>query len=142
VRTGLADEADIRGEGSHGDGMYADLPSEYSKTFIIIDALDECQISDGSREKLLSEIFNLQANCNSSFFATSRFIPEITKEFKESMSIEIRASDSDVQRYLDEKMSRLRPFVSKNSTLQEEIKMEIIKTVDGMYVPPYPFRVK
>jgi hypothetical protein len=49
--------------------------------------------------------------------------------------IEIRASDDDVRRYLDGKMSQLRPFVSRNFALQEEIKTEIIKAVDGMYVP-------
>jgi hypothetical protein len=27
VKTGLANEADIRGEKSHGDSIYADLPS-------------------------------------------------------------------------------------------------------------------
>jgi Cdc6-like AAA superfamily ATPase len=106
----------------------------YSKTFIIIDALDECQVSDGGRRMLLSEIFNLQAKTGASFFATSRFIPEIAKEFEGNISLEIRASDDDVQRYLDAKMSQLRPFASRNSTLQEEIKSEIVKAVDGMYV--------
>src|SRR5204863_1803509 len=32
----------------------------YSKVLIIIDALDECQVSHEDRRKLLSEIFNLQ----------------------------------------------------------------------------------
>jgi hypothetical protein len=34
----------------------------YSRAFIIVDALDECQESDNCRTKFLSEIFNLQAN--------------------------------------------------------------------------------
>jgi Cdc6-like AAA superfamily ATPase len=112
----------------------------YSKTFIIIDALDECQVSDGGRRMLLSEIFNLQAKTGASFFATSRFIPEIAKEFEGNISLEIRASDDDVQRYLDAKMSQLLPFASRNSTLQEEIKSEIVKAVDGMYVPCFQGR--
>lgn len=36
--------------------------SLYSRVFIVVDALDECQFS-GDREAFLSEIFNLQANC-------------------------------------------------------------------------------
>jgi len=107
----------------------------YSKTFIIIDALDECQASDGSRKRLLSEIFNLQTKTGVNLFATSRFIPEIMTEFEGSVLLEIRASDDDVRRYLDGKMSQLRPFVSRNFALQEEIKTEIIKAIDGMYVP-------
>jgi Cdc6-like AAA superfamily ATPase len=108
--------------------------TDYSRAFIIVDALDECQVSDGGRRMLLSEIFNIQAKTGLNIFATSRFIPEIMKEFEGSISLEIRASDEDVQRYLDGKMSQLRPFVSRNFTLQEEIRSEIIEAVDGMYV--------
>jgi len=104
--------------------------ADYSKTFIIIDALDECQVS-----RLLSEVFNLQAKTNASLFATSRFIPEIMKKFDGSISLEIRASDEDVQRYLDGHMSQLPSCVQRSHDLQEEIKTEIINTIDGMYVP-------
>lgn len=108
--------------------------ASYSRAFIIIDALDECQVSNGCRKRLLSEIFSLQDKTGASFFATSRFIPEIMKEFEGSISLEIRASGEDVQRYLDGHMSRLPSFVLRNFGLQEDIKTEIIKAVDGMYV--------
>ena len=116
------------------------LPSvirDYSRTFIIIDALDECQVSNGVRRILLSKIFNLQAKTAVSLFATSRFIPEIEKEFergKRGLSLEIRASDEDVQRYLDGHMFQLPSFVSNNLHLKEEIKTAIVNAVDGMYV--------
>jgi hypothetical protein len=116
------------------------VASNYSRTFIIIDALDECEVSDGGRRMLLSEIFNLQAKTGACFFATSRFIPEIMKEFEGRRLLEIRAGDNDVRRYIDAKMSRLRPFVERNFTLQEEIKSEIIKAVDGMYVSCFSSR--
>jgi Cdc6-like AAA superfamily ATPase len=106
----------------------------YSRVFIIVDALDECQSNDGCRPRFLSEIFTLQAQCGTNIFATSRFIPEIQKEFEGSIMLEIRASNHDVQRYLDGKISRLRPFISRNLTLQEEIKGSIIEAVDGMHV--------
>lgn len=109
--------------------------ANYSRAFIIIDALDECQVSDGGRKRLLSEIFNLQAKTRANLFATSRFIPEITKEFEGSVLLEIRASSKDVQRYLEGHMSQLPSFVLRSLVLQEEIKTEIIKAVDGMYVP-------
>jgi Cdc6-like AAA superfamily ATPase len=111
--------------------------ADYFRTFIIIDALDECQASDGGRKRLLSEIFNLQTKTGASLFATSRFIPEIMKQFEESISLEIRAIREDVQRYLDGHMSQLPSCVSRNRDLQEEIKTEIIKAVDGMYVSSY-----
>jgi hypothetical protein len=112
--------------------------ASYSRTFIIIDALDECQVSDGGLRRFLSEIFNLQAKTGANLFATSRFIPGIIKEFEgRSKSLEIRASDEDIERYLHRHMSQLALFVSRNPALQEKIKAEIIKAVDGMYVPFY-----
>ena len=113
------------------------IVASYSRTYIIIDALDECGISDGDCRKFLSEIFNIQAKTGASLFATSRFIPDIAENFKGSPSLEIRANDEDVRRYLDGHMSQLRSFVSRKPELQEEIKNEIVKAVDGMWVPPY-----
>jgi len=107
----------------------------YSRAYIIIDALDECQVSDGGRKKFLSEIFNIQAKTGANIFATLRFIPGIMKEFEGCISLEIRASNEDVRRYLDGHVSQLPSFVVRNPGLQEEIKSEIIKAVDGMYVP-------
>jgi len=106
----------------------------YQRTFIIIDALDECQVSNGYRYKFLSEIFKLQAKTGASLLATSRFIPDIEKEFEKRKSIllEIRARDEDVQRYLDNNMCRLPSFVLFNPGLQDEIKTEITTAVRGM----------
>ena len=106
--------------------------ASYSRTFIIIDALDECATSEGGRGEFLSEIFKLQAKTGANLFATSRFIPDITEEFKGSPSLEIRANGEDVRRYLDGHMSHLRPFVSRKPDLQEEIKNQIVQAVDGM----------
>jgi hypothetical protein len=66
--------------------------ANYLKAFIIINALDECQVSDGDRRKLLSEIFSLQAKTGASLFGTSRFIPEIIKEFERSILVEVTKS--------------------------------------------------
>jgi hypothetical protein len=109
----------------------------YSRIFIIVDALDECQVSDGSRTRFLLGLSKLQTNSRASIFATSRFILEDNEVFKESMRLEIRASKQDVQRYLDANMWRLPKSVS--SELQDEIKTEIIEAVDGMYVISYVF---
>ena len=110
----------------------------YSRVSIIVDALDECQVSDGCRSKLLSEIFDFQAKCGANVLATSRFIPEIAEKFKGSTSLEIRASDGDVRKYLEGHMSQLPSFVSRNIDLQEEIVSGIVQAVDGMYVASHP----
>jgi len=105
----------------------------YSRVFIVVDALDECQVAEGCRAKFLLEVFNLQTKCGANFFATSRFIPEIIDKFDGSISLEIRARDEDLRSYLDAHMSQL-PIVRRSPDLQEEVMTEIVKAVDGMYV--------
>ncbi|KAH6718299.1 hypothetical protein BKA61DRAFT_599405 [Leptodontidium sp. MPI-SDFR-AT-0119] len=106
----------------------------FSKVFIIIDALDECRTTDGCRTRLLKEIFLAPAKPRANVFATSRFIPEITEKFEGSISLEIRASEEDVRRYLDGHIFRLPAFVSRSPDLQEEIKARIVLLVKGMFL--------
>ena len=109
----------------------------YSSVFIIVDALDECQTSDACRTIFLSAIFTLQAKTRANLFVTSRYIPNIKKEFEGSTLLEIQASEEDIRRYLDGNMLQLPGFVTRSPKLQEEIKATIVKAVHGMYrVPP------
>jgi Cdc6-like AAA superfamily ATPase len=109
----------------------------YSRVFIAVDALDECKASDDCRTRLLTEIFAFQAKSRTNIFTTSRFIPEISEYFKDSMQLEIWASDHDVQRYLEGHMSQLPRCVLRSSELQDEIKAEVKKAVNGIYVNSY-----
>ena len=106
----------------------------YSRVFIIIDALDECPVSNVCRQRFLSGLFNLSTKCGANLFATSRPISSIEKVFEGNPMLEIRASEDDVRRYLDSYMFRLPGFVVRSPELQEEIKTDIVKAVDGMYV--------
>jgi ankyrin repeat protein len=105
-----------------------------SKTFLIVDALDECQVTDGCRSMFLSEIFKVQSNSRANVFATSRFIPDIMEQFRGATALEIRADPEDVRRYVDAHISDLPSFVGRNPELKEEIVTEIARVVDGMYV--------
>ena len=97
-----------------------------------MDALDECTDSK-VRSKLLKEIATIQVGgMATNILATSRFIPEIIAEFAGQPSIEIRATNADVRRYLESQMVDLPLCVQKNQSLQDTIITEIIKAVDGM----------
>ena len=106
----------------------------YSRIFICVDALDECQVTDLCLARFTSELFSLQATCGANIFITSRFMPDIMSRFQKSIILEIRASEDDVRRYLDSHILHLTSFNQCNLDLQEEVKTEIIKAVDGMYV--------
>ncbi|KAI1377192.1 hypothetical protein F4677DRAFT_459094 [Hypoxylon crocopeplum] len=110
------------------------VASLYSRVFIVVDALDECQTSGGCRTKLLLEVFDLQKQDGTNILATSRFIPEILSEFTTSTSLEIRATKEDVRRYLKGHMEQLPPFVLRNSKVIEDIINIISEAADGMFL--------
>ena len=119
------------------DEVFRELQSiiaNYRRIFIIIDALNECQVSNGGQRKFLTETLTFQAKTGANIFTTSRINPEITKLFEQSITLEIRARNEDVQRYLDGQMSRLPSFVQRSPNLQVEIKATISKAVDSMYI--------
>ncbi|KAH8653954.1 hypothetical protein BGZ60DRAFT_386686, partial [Tricladium varicosporioides] len=104
----------------------------YTRVIIIVDALDECQVSDGCRKMFLSEISSLQNKTRANLFATSRFIPDISEKFNSSIKLEIRAHDDDVRQYLDGRI--LQSAQKLLETYREEIKTQITKVVDGMFL--------
>ncbi|KAJ6780196.1 hypothetical protein PWT90_04456 [Aphanocladium album] len=112
-----------------------ELVSEsYTRAFLIVDALDECQSAGDCRGKFLSELFRIQRTCATNIFITSRFVAEITGEFSGSMSLEIRAKKDDVKIYLEGHISELPSVVRNNLQLQNDIITEVLEAVDGMFL--------
>ncbi|KAI0182976.1 hypothetical protein EV127DRAFT_353747, partial [Xylaria flabelliformis] len=107
--------------------------AKFSRVFIVVDALDECQI-DNFQQEFISELLNFRSNLEANFLATSRFIPAITSRFSSAVTREIRASDENIVRYLDGNLSHLQNSISGAFTLQAETKDSIVKCVDGMFV--------
>ncbi|KAG4269316.1 AGC/PKA protein kinase [Fusarium proliferatum] len=103
----------------------------FTRVHIIVDALDELNAIDGCRNRFLQEIFKVQAQGCAKFFATSRFIPEITEKFGGGKTIKISAQDEDVRSFLDGKISQSAQLLQ---THREMIKTEISKAADGMFL--------
>ncbi|KAL2689263.1 hypothetical protein Neosp_003315 [[Neocosmospora] mangrovei] len=115
------------------------VETSYVRVFLLVDALDECQASDGSRAELLRELFALQKSCSTSLFMTSRIIPDIQENFTgNTIELEIRASDEDVDRYLDSRVDSLSKVVRNNPKLREDIKTKLIRAVNGMALEALP----
>ncbi|KAI1125954.1 hypothetical protein F5Y10DRAFT_279158 [Nemania abortiva] len=94
----------------------------YSRVYVVIDALDECDTSNGCRDRFLSEIFRIQSSGRVSILATSRDNLEIQCRFEGSAVLEIRAAQDDVRKYLDDHMSELPAFT------------RISRAADGMFL--------
>lgn len=108
--------------------------SLYSKVFIVIDALDECRDTDGSRAELLVETLRaLQKPHGVNIFATSRSKTNITEQFEQVTPLDISASEQDLRMFMDGHMSELRSFVHNDPEVQEQIKTAIVKAAKGVY---------
>lgn len=111
------------------------VASLYSRIFLFVDALDECQTIDGCREKFLQEIETLQAISGMNIFLTSRYNPIISeniKGYKNVISVEIRATDQDVANYVESLLPRLPSFIKRNPELQMDVISRIVNAVGGM----------
>ncbi|KAK4205934.1 hypothetical protein QBC37DRAFT_162144, partial [Rhypophila decipiens] len=106
----------------------------FSSIFIVVDGLDECQLSDGSRSKFLTELFALQSKTGANIFVTSRFILDVTERFKDNVSLEIRAHAGDVQRYIEANLAYMPSCVARSPDLHNEIITKIVQAVDGMFL--------
>ena len=83
----------------------------FSKVFIIIDGIDECD----ERDILIPELVAAASSRGStslSLIVTSRDSPEISEIFSNSARLEVRASDADIRRYVEHRIDR-----SRNSSL-------------------------
>lgn len=101
----------------------------YSRVFIIIDALDECQASDNCRTQFIKGLFDFQ-KCGANIFATSRSIPDVTDKFDGSTRLAIRASDEDIRRYVDGQISHGESATLRD--MQAEASTGIMRAADGM----------
>jgi hypothetical protein len=103
----------------------------YSRVFLTVDALDECQVSDGNRTRFLSTIFELQSKCGANIFATSRINDEIASLFVGTETLKIHATNEDIKTYLNGRVRSLQSDIF-DSSIRDMIASEIIKAVDGM----------
>jgi Cdc6-like AAA superfamily ATPase len=95
---------------------------------VLIDALDECEAE--VREDLLSLIETLQKQCKIRVLATSRDLPEIKSHFLGEPTLEVRASNQDLEKKV---RSRIRRFwLASNPDLLETVVISIVKAAGGM----------
>ncbi|KNG84003.1 hypothetical protein ANOM_007784, partial [Aspergillus nomiae NRRL 13137] len=101
-----------------------------NRAFLVVDALDEC--SDETHKGLLKTIRKLQDNTRLGFMATSR--PSLEREIQGALRLEIRASQNDIESYLDDRFQELSKCAQQNSGLKEKIKQQICEAADGMFL--------
>jgi hypothetical protein len=111
------------------DEFFQTLETEiktYEKVFIVVDALDECTESNGSRIKLLKALRSLAGHVN--LMVTSRDLPSIEQHFRDAQRLHIRATDEDVAKYVQSQLGDYPGLVN----LRDTITKKIVDKVEGM----------
>jgi hypothetical protein len=92
--------------------MLQDQIHAFSKVYVVVDALDECNENDGTRDCLLAELQKLQPTLH--LLITSRpHVYNIEHMFEETASLDVLATNEDIKIYL-------------NKRIQNEIKLKRI----------------
>jgi len=105
----------------------------YECIFVIVDALEEC-CSQSQLQMVLSTINSLQdaSDIDIRFFATSTHanVPGSGFRDRKCLSLEIRAREEDVRRYLEDRMWQLQDVIGENSELQKLVKDVVVVGAD------------
>ena len=114
---------------------------QFSKVFIVVDALDEYSEDNGTREHFLAGVRNLLPMIR--LLVTSRYLANIEHEFRDTPRLEIRASEPDIKRYIEGCIKRQLPLadhVRTDSALRDDILNAVVERAGGMYVlNPSPY---
>lgn len=107
-----------------------DVVMHLSYVYIVVDALDECQIK--SRRQLVSKLLDLQKVADVRLMVTSRFVPDVEDAFRTALRLEVKAIDEDVKQFVVSQMRWLPNCIQRNSALQEMVQEKIVKATDGV----------
>jgi hypothetical protein len=104
---------------------------------IILDALDECEAR--ARQEFLLVVEALRKGCEVRLLATSRVLPtiELHSTFLEKPTLEVRASDEDLEKYIRSRASELHSQVVSKPELLENLIASTVSATGGMYVQPF-----
>ena len=113
--------------------LIKDIALRFSKTYIFVDALDECP--ERNRDDFLHMLRMLEPFTR--LFITSRPHLELQTKFVNLFRIDIAASSSDIRVYLESEIStnsRMSLLTSKDVALKTQIIDTIIKKSAGMFL--------
>ncbi|RPA74608.1 hypothetical protein BJ508DRAFT_215227 [Ascobolus immersus RN42] len=125
------------------EGLVESLLCSFEKTYVVVDALDECLDNGGhgfSCHEVIALIQQIQSEGETilNLFATSRALPDITDVFKgeNCSTLEISADEGDMRQFLKARLPKIlaRSLVRKFPDIQDEIVTAIIEAAGGMFL--------
>lgn len=101
----------------------------YSRVYIIVDALDEYDDSDGYCKKFVSATLDLQQKTGINLFVTSRINDRL---FEPALSLEILANTDDIRSYINSQMALL-PSDIIDDDIRDKLRRTVINAAGGVY---------
>ncbi|KAL2073548.1 hypothetical protein VTL71DRAFT_10874 [Oculimacula yallundae] len=115
--------------------LFHSLVATFSRTFIVVDGLDECSEADGTRSRLGTFLNSLPSRI--SILCTSRRLGDIEESLKLASRLEVFASPADVEAYLKTQIAdsaRLNSFCIASKDLESTIIGRLVQTAKGMFL--------
>jgi len=108
--------------------------SDFSKIFIVLDALDECTTTDNAARNLLVELQKLQPKLH--LMVTGRpFAVKSMSLFPTHATLEVRARDLDIEKFVHGRIQadeNLRTYASGGNELENLIIETVVGKAKGM----------
>ena len=108
------------------------IRNEFSRVFIVIDAVDEYSDTTGRGNQLFDIAFEMKKCLSAKLFMTSRYVPQICSRVSQSPHCHIYAKEHDVRAYLASRFKDVDKPVLNDQSLREEITAAILQAVAGM----------
>ncbi|CRG92276.1 Kinase D-interacting substrate of 220 kDa [Talaromyces islandicus] len=99
-----------------------------------MDSSDESEMPNQGWSMAVREFSSLREEARLSLFVTCTFSQRLTTQLNDSLVLEIRATQDDVQKYLDEKIMKLPSDVSCAIALREDIMNYIVPAANGVFL--------
>ncbi|KAL8791314.1 MAG: hypothetical protein Q9195_005933 [Heterodermia aff. obscurata] len=112
--------------------LLADVASEFSSLFLVIDALDECDFIDGTRTGLVSGLRQLLHHGAHLLF-TSRPLGDVESLFKDCPQLEIRASERDIRCHVSSRLMS-EPRLAKHIATDNDLLNAILDTIVARFL--------
>jgi hypothetical protein len=114
------------------ESLLLSLCGSFTRTFVFVDALDECNVFQ-ERRQFLSTLQSLQKASVRTFVTSRPNHEDIKTQFNQVPQVEIEATENDIKRYVKQRMTS-NPIFMKRITpeLEKEIIDIIASRASGM----------
>ncbi|KIJ31548.1 hypothetical protein M422DRAFT_783749 [Sphaerobolus stellatus SS14] len=108
----------------------------YSRVFIVVDGLDECEDTDGTRARFLDTLFSLPS-CVTLMITARPGIQAIEEQFCKATRLDIQAQENDLAKFVNTcllERFRLSAIIQNVPGLSKTIVETVSKHVEGMFL--------